>query len=243
MIDMKKIICGGCSFTADGIGGTPPSLDNDGGNSFVYDIDHMVTQPRSWASHLAANLAPNSFVNVAANAHGNILTAITIPYLLDTFQYDPSDTLVLFNISDPARFDQMCDHESYYKSEFIPWQEKMIPFAFIDRHSDFLRNIQKHTGTRCVERLTAMWLQFLCKYLKENGFQFAFMTMSNYRDVEAYRWLYDRFEDKFIELDGNGSMKDFCLRRNLTVSEDDLHPNLLGHKLIAHRVLEFLKLS
>lgn len=242
MIEMRKVICGGCSFTQDGIGGIPPGLDHDGGNSFLSDSDYSAAQPRSWASYLAAELAATSFVNVAASGHGNILTSITIRYLIDTFSYSPSDTLVLFNVTDPARFDQMCDHESDLKSKFIPWKQSDIPFTFVNRSTDFLRTIEKQTGQRCVEHMTSMWLRCLCDYLQNLGFQFAFMTMSDYQDVAAYQWLYDQFGDRLIELDNESNMIDFCVNQSMTVSDHDLHPSLFGHQTIATKVLEFLKL-
>jgi hypothetical protein len=240
---MKKIICGGCSFSQDGIGGVPPGLVHDGGNSFLPAPDYKPAEPRSWSSFLAAELAVNSFVNVAASSHGNILTAMTIRYLLDNFPYSSSDTLVLFNITEPARFDQICDHDSHLKSQFIPWQENVIPFAFIDRRTDFLQSIEKQTGSACVERLTGMWLRCLCDYLKSSGFKFAFMTMKDYRDIAAYQWLYDEFPNRLIRLDSESNMIDFCVVQGMIISDQDQHPNLLGHQTIAKKVLEFLQRS
>jgi len=240
---MQKIICGGCSFSHDGIGGVPPGLDHNGGNSFLHDPNFLVANPRSWTSYVAAELAADSFVNVAASGHGNILTAITIRYLLDTFPYSPSDTLVLFNVTDPARFDQICDHESHFKSAAIPWKQSDIPFAFVDRRTDFLRTIEKQTGQQCVERMTSMWLRCLCDYLKNSGFRFAFMTMSDYQDIATYKWLYDEFLNQLIVLDDESNMIDFCVNRGMTISDQDLHPNLFGHQTIAKKVLGFLEQS
>ena len=50
---LKNIVVSGCSFSADALGGLPPTKDYSGGNSFREDPDYTTSVPTTWASFLA----------------------------------------------------------------------------------------------------------------------------------------------------------------------------------------------
>jgi len=99
---IKNILASGCSFTQDAIGGFPPT-ESIGGNSFREDPDYQCSVPKSWASFLAKQIDPDSFINCAAGSHGNHLVSKTIVDCLESSITSQTYTGI-FNVSDMARW-------------------------------------------------------------------------------------------------------------------------------------------
>ena len=69
----KNLLVGGCSFSADGVGGSPPTNTSSGGCSFIEDLDYTPAHPDTWPGFLARKLGVVSLINTASSGHGNNL--------------------------------------------------------------------------------------------------------------------------------------------------------------------------
>jgi hypothetical protein len=246
----QNLISGGCSFTYDGIGGVPPSAAESGGNSFVPDVSYEVREPNTWASRIAQQFRPRSFVNVAASSHGNILTALAIQYLLDNYDYRPENTLILFNITDPCRLDIPCEHTNNESSKYVPWSSEIIPFSFLSMASPSLNQFTNRCGLRphrCQQEnfprlphVTSSILMSLLYRLREQGFDFAFVCMRDYETTPGLDKILDNFESNFIPMGSESGMLEYCIKHSLTISTSDTHPNDAGHAMIANKVSHYL---
>jgi hypothetical protein len=131
---IKHIVAAGSSFTADGRGGVPLQ-----GNSFFPDG----AVPRTWASWLAKWCQAQSMINLAASGHGNMLTALALPWILEHCDYDPDHTLVLVQFTTKPRYDEMCVWDHPHRSPHVPWTQQDLPFTFLDRsHADEILRAQ-----------------------------------------------------------------------------------------------------
>jgi len=238
---IKHIVAGGCSFTANGIGGVPPSESNpDGGCSFIDDQVFPAPIPGSWVGFVAKKLQVKSLVNVAANSHGNIATANNLMQVLTRFNYDPDQTLVLFNISDPSRLDLPCSWDHPEKSLFCAWPDSVIDFSYLSCSCQLVESAQKNIGIEQVNVLSTNALLGLLSFLTLNGFNFKFLTMRNYTQIEPLNKVIDNNKSSWISLGSGLGMIEYVMDLGLTVSDIDTHPNLQGHVMIADRVLEAL---
>ena len=242
---IKNIIAAGCSFTKDGIGGFPPTPNDPGTNNFLDrpKDGYNGADPKSWASMIAKELAVDSMVNVAASSHGNILLSNSIFSLLQDFRYDPEVTLILFNISEPTRLDIPCDFDHHDASKFIPWSKEIIKHSYLSYLNNTLENTKREVGPDAISCLTSSSLWLLMDFLRAKGYKFAFMTMADYTQDQYLGPLIKRFNENFLKLDQWNSMKEFCVHNNLTVSEKDMHPSVIGHQQIADRMSDFLHRS
>ena len=238
---IKHIVASGCSFTAAGIGGVPPSPeDPDGGCSVVQDEAYQILEPKSWVEFVARNMQVKSLINVAAESHGNILIANNIMSVLQKFKYPIGNTLVLFNISDPARLDMVCDWQESGKSDFCKWPSSILDFAYISQTDKQLDHVRKNMGIENIEKFSSNVLLGLFCFLQSSGFDFRFMTMRDYRSNQYISTIIDRFSKKWIDLDPGHGMMEFVEQLGLTISNHDFHPNLQGHNKLANCVLETL---
>jgi len=243
-MNVDNIVASGCSFTQDGISGVLP-LNGVGGNSFLdYPNDNIVGNlPKSWAGIVAKHLAVKSIVNTAASSHGNILIANSLLTLLTSFKYPIKNTLVLFNITEPTRLDIPCEFDNLDKSEYIPWTRNIIPFSYLSRTSTSIKNLEQRLGPDAVSYLTSNTILFLLNFLKNNDYKFIFLTMSDYSNDPHLGHIIEKFNQHFLMLDNFKGMKEYCVHKNLTVSKSDCHPNIIGHQVIAERVLQQLSNS
>jgi hypothetical protein len=234
---IKHIVVGGCSFTSNGIGGVPPTLATpEGGCSFVGEPANV---PVSWPGFIAQQLKVSSLINLAASGHGNFLTANNILTLLQSFPYHSKDTLVLFNITDPGRFDLMCDFEQPSKSKSCDWNADILPFSYVNRNTDVLTPIVKLVGLDQVELITSTALLGMMSFLAQNNFTFRFLTMSDYSDHKHLAPVIQRYKHNFINLHPGIGMQQYVSILNLNTT-DGFHPDLAGHQAIAKCVIESL---
>jgi hypothetical protein len=237
---ITHILASGCSFTSDGIGGVPPTKKNpDGGCSFIHDDSYTASEPRSWVSVVAQKLKVNSLVNVSAESHGNILIANNIMSILNKFKYDPKETMVMFNISDPGRLDVICDYTHPDACLHCSWDQSILPFKYLSRRSQQFKDIEKTMGIDQIELLSSNMLLGMMSFLQQNGFNFRFMVMSDFQFSEPLTTVVTQFCENMIELTPGPSMSQFVNALELNLS-DGFHPDITGHAEIANHVLENL---
>jgi len=236
-MNFKNLVVGGNSFTQDGIGGCPPTLNSGGGCSFCNDENYKSAVPKSWVSWVASKLQVTSFVNTASSSHGNFLIADTILYLLTNYQYPPKDTLVIFNISMPTRLDIPCEFINPNVSKFLPWNENLIPFAYLNRHCKTYQHIEKNIGLDLVPIMSWQKIDFLCNWLENKKYNYLFLTTENYNNVKEFQQIVDPRRQSFIDLDpGVGLLEWSALTKNNT--ENNFHPDENGRRLISNLVIE-----
>lgn len=231
---VKNILASGCSFTADGLGGLPPVKDQPGGNSFREDPDYIASKPNTWASFLAKKINPDSFVNVAAPGHGNYLVSKTIIDMLQTFNYDPNNTLVIFNISDMSRMDVVCGYN--IENDFIPWTQDILDYSFLKprslRWKQNLYNLD--SDIKELVKYNTEQLNDLFEYVDKNKYPFVFATLADYTDLS----LIHKYKEHYIQLPGNG-MFEFASSLD-EISEDKFHPTVEGQYQISNVAYDFI---
>ena len=234
----KNLLVSGCSFSSDGVGGTPPAGISDGGCSFIKDTDYASAEPGSWAGFLAQKLKVSSLVNTAASSHGNNLIANSILECLSRFQYNPVDTLVVMNISEPGRLDLPCayDHPDA-DTQNIPWDHTLIPYSYLAMNSEIIKNTKKQVGLEQIEQLTSNSVEFLFNFLTNQQIDFFFLTMNNFND-SCLSAVLNKFSNHYVQLIPGPSMYEYCQQTKTYRSKADGHPSNLGHKQIADIVYE-----
>lgn len=234
----KNLLVSGCSFSANGQSGLPPTATSSGGCSFKEDPDYQVAQPLSWPGFVAQQLMVDSLVNTASCWHGNILIANSILECLNRFQYRSDDTLVLMNISEPSRLDLPCayDHPEVDYTH-IPWNNNLIPYSYFKKNLDskIIPKIEKNVGLEQVEQLTSNYVEFLFNFLENRRIDFYFLTMTNFDDSCLHSVL-NKFDSHWIKLTPGPSMYEYCRQTGTCVSDSDYHPNKLAHKQISNIV-------
>ncbi len=236
----KNIVASGCSFTADGIGGYPPTpAYPSGGCSFVPDIDYKSAEPTTWAGIVAQKLNVKSFVNVAATSHGNFLIANNLLALINRFNYQPIDTLVLFNLSDPARLDVLCHWDNETKSQYCDWPQDVLPFGYQNRNSELVKKTLLSMGIDQVEHFSSNAILGMMSFLKQENFCFYFTMMRDYRANKYLGPVIEKFKDHFVDLDPGSGMYEYALALN-SLRPDNAHPTTNGHKLIAEQLLNII---
>lgn len=237
----RNIIASGCSFSSNGLGGLPPTLQHpDGACSFIPDPDYQSIEPVSWTSILAKKINIKSFVNVAAASHGNVLVANNILTLINRFNYSAIDTLVLFNLSDPARMDVMCDWNRNSKSARCDWPDQVLPYGYIDRNVDLVKKTTQMMGVDQVELFTSNAILGMMSFLKHRGFKFYFTMMRDYRDNLHLGPVIQEFSDHLVTLSPGVGMYEHASILNF-LADDNHHPNLEGYHSIALQVLNKIK--
>jgi len=238
---IKHIISSGCSFTSDGIGGVPPSLTTpNGGCSFIHDNDYSAAMPRSWVGYVAKQLQVASLVNLSASSHGNILIANNIISLLNRYQYDPKTTVILFNLSDPGRLDVPCDWDHVDKCNHCDWPADVISHAYLNLNSQTYTHMIKNIGIDQVEMMSSNAVLGMMALLKYYKFNFKFLLMSDYQSHPHLGPVIKKFQSHMIRLDPGVGMKEFVQKLNLN-TEDQFHPDMVGHQKIAQLVMEQLQ--
>lgn len=232
------IISSGCSFTSDGLGGVPPSkLHPAGGCSFIHDNKI----PKSWASVIAKNMQCSSFVNFASPSHGNILVSMTLIDALTKYSaYCSKNTLVLFNLSDPARLDIACSYDHIDKSNLISWDKEILPFSFLLPKSNIHNLMYRNIGIEQIENMSRHAVLALLNFLETKKFNYRFLLMNDYLTQGILANVLKEYQHNLIMLPGSIGMSEYCMANNLTVSRNDSHPNLEGHKVLADLVCNTL---
>lgn len=240
MKQYKNLIAAGCSFSANGIGGVPPTKQSAGGCSFIDAGDNNTPlTPWSWVGFLAQQLNVTSLVNVACGGHGNILTANSILEVLNKFNYDPTDTLIVFNLTEPVRLDIPCDTTSSLRSNVIPWTDDVIDHSYMSRIETI--KLTKAIGIDAVEKFTSNIVELLFDMLEHRKFEFYFLMMTDYTQHSYLGSIIDKYKTRLITIDPGTGMMEFCQLTNNYISKLDKHPNITGHKLIADTVYKHIK--
>jgi len=231
---VKNILASGCSFTQDGLGGLPPTKDYSGGNSFREDPDYITSEPKSWASFLSKKINPDSFVNLAAPGHGNYLVSKTICDVLQKFNYSPENTLVIFNISQMARMDVLCDYNT--ENDYIPWTQDILNYSFLKPRSPKWRKVMYNYEDDITGLITynTVRLNELFEYLNTNKYPFMFTTLADYTDLPVIQ----KYKGHYVQLTGNG-MFEFASSIN-EISEDKFHPTVEGQYQISNVAYDFI---
>jgi hypothetical protein len=235
----QNLIIGGCSFSSNGVGGMPPTHSNDGGCSYIDQGDGTDLPASSWAGFVAKELQVTSFVNIATEGHGNILTSTAILELLKRFNYSKDNTLILFNITDSGRYDVPCNFNHPNVSKWTSWKQDIIPYSFIARDSKIFREIEKNIGIEQIVITSANAIELLMSYLECNNINFGFLTMKNYLTSPELGPVINKRKNKFIELPNGVGMNEFC-QHNSLLSDDKFHPSLEGYKVISSYVLDYV---
>lgn len=232
-IKFKNILAGGCSFSQNGIGGEPPTLTSAGANSFRYDIDYGKAEPVSWTSFLAHSMNPDSFTNVAVSGQGLIATSKTICDMLDRFNYQPSDTLVIFNISELSRLDIQCNFID--GTRFVPWTSDMLDYSFLQPHTTEWKKHFVETNLEKIQEQNLNSLSILFKYLKYNKYPFVFTLLDNITDIS----LIQKYKSHLVPLKQHG-IYEYCRSIN-AISEDHFHPTTQGYHAVGKFAHNFIQ--
>lgn len=225
-------------MTQHGLGGLPPTMQHAGGCSYIDQGQGQVNEPGSWAGYLARDLAVTSMVNLAASGHGNLLTASAVMWMLDHYAYDPRDTVVIFNVTEPQRFDMMCDWQDPDRSAWVPWSSQIMPNTWMDVGSRALDRARARITLDNVGRMSRLALEGLMSWLDQQGWQWWFMTMDDY-DQDPYLASLVRDHPRRIDFGGQRGMTPYVVSQGW--SDDGYHPTDHGHRAIADWVLERIK--
>ena len=231
---IKKILASGCSFTSGGIGGIPPTRYHQGGNSYREDPDYKKSKPTTWASFLAEKINPDSFVNLASPGHGNYLVSKTICDTLQKFDYDPIDTLVIFNISEMARMDVLCEYNT--ENNRITWSQDILNYSFLKPHSNKWSKVMKNQEGDIKELITynTERLRELFEYLTTTKYPLVFTTLGDYTNLPVIQMN----KKHCVQLPGNG-MFEYAEKLDL-LDKDGFHPNLEAHCRISKLAYDFI---
>ena len=231
---LKNIVVSGCSYSADAIGGLPPTKDYSGGNSFREDPDYTTSVPTTWASFLAKKINPDSFVNLATSAHGNYLISKTLIDMLEKFNYSPKNTLVVFNISQMARMDVVCKYNT--ENNFILWTQDILNYSFLKPRSPKWRKVMYDYEDNITGLITynTVRLNELFEYLNTNKYPFVFTTLADYTDMPVIQ----KNKEHYVQLPGNG-MFEYTESMGL-LDDDGSHPNIEAHELIGKIAYDFI---
>lgn len=240
-MNIKNLLVSGCSFSAGGLGGIPPNNTDMGGCSFNYDKDYPICSPNSWPGFLAKKLNVISLVNLATPGQGNILVANSLLEILRRYNYKITDTLIVFNLTDPWRLDIPCDpsNANIIQSQ-IPWDKTLIPYSYISESDKHIKKIKLKSGVDAIEQFTSNTIEFLFNLLEYQKWNYRFLMMNNYLEHGYLGSIVYKFQNKLIKLDSEVSMIEFCKKTNTCISKTNLHPSIEGHKAIANIIYEHL---
>ncbi len=223
------------------MGGVPPTGASQGGCSYIDNGEgYAASTPGSWAGFLAQKLNVISMINTASGGHGNILIVYTLLEILNKFHYNPEHTLIVFNLSDPARLDMPCEFNHIDADHtHILWTKNIIDHSYLKlsgRDTDKINKIVRLMGIDQVEQFTSNAVELLFTLLEHRKYNFYFMMMKNYINHRYLGPVIEKYKDRLINLNPGVSMYDFCQLTNNYISKLDKHPNINGHKLIADAV-------
>ena len=241
----KNIIAGGCSFTADGIGGSPPTDASEGNCSFLSYPGIDTATPFGWASHVAAALQPKSFVNLAGHGHGNIMTAQVIPEMFRRYRYHKDDTLVIFNLTEPERMDVACDWASPDRSGLVGWSPEILPYTFVGPAKPVMTSLKKTMGLEQIAQTSAVAVDLLFTWLEHHNVDFLFAMMNDYTQYPVMQKTLKIPEhavgrsnrmNHCVTFDGLYGMREYVAVKKINTGDGE-HPDADGHRAIAQKFL------
>jgi hypothetical protein len=237
----KNIIAGGCSFTACDLGGLPPTDISEGVNYYSIGTDKI---PWSWTSIVARELNPQSYVNLASGGAGNLQITNTIVDLFNNYNYNVNDTLILFNLSAPTRFDLICDWYHPDKSDYTNWDKSVLPYTFLGPEKPVAQKIKKELDIDNIEKLTVNLSEMFLAWLdsKKIDYIFGLMSSLSYERNEILQQkvlnnIIGPRKEKLLSFGDILYMRDYAASINQTFN-DKMHPNLVCHKIFADLTLK-----
>ena len=235
---IKHIVAGGCSQSADGIGGVPPNPSNITGGCSFTNAD-QIRSPASWVSCLARDLDVDSLCNTAAHSHGNTLMSNSIIDVLTKYPYSNQDTLVLFNLTFISRLDIACDFDHFDRSNNVPWDHTVLPHTYLKQKSQTLQKFYEHIGLPQVKVQSQRAIASLFDFLQRRKFCYRFLLADTaiFDDVDWQTFLASN-QENLVQLGSQVGIRNFILHHDLTI--DKTHPTLQGHTRIAKIVLDSL---
>ena len=231
----KNIIAGGCSFTAHTLGGRPPTQFYVGEN----DYSNNSLNPNSWASFVAADLKPQSFINLASGGSGNIVIANSIIDCFSRYNYEIDNTLLLFNLSGWDRYDLICDWHHPECSDYVQWNKDILPYAYIGHGKPLYEKIRKELGFNNIEHLITNFTELFLTWLDTKKINYTFTLMSEI-DRNIFNKVISTRKDKLVTFGEIMYMREYALSINQTYP-DHQHPNQQGHRQIADYAIEKIK--
>lgn len=233
----KKFITTGCSFTCGVLPFEPDhntNLDRWRQSSFV------------WPHYVYSEIADpeTKFINLAVSGNGNEAAFHYLIYYLELYpDIDPSNILVGFNITGLERIDQFCNVNDP-KQKILTDARDVIDLLKINTtERDHAKLDKFNSKFNLIEQNQIRIIQAIT-YLEYHHIDYFFMFMTNkdYNLAASYfKKFIDSKKENWVQFDREIGMMEFCVKKNLTVSDTDLHPNREGHELIAQYVNNHLK--
>jgi len=231
-----NFITTGCSFTA----GIIPKPHNQS--------DLWLLQGSVWPHFIFAKMNPaqSTFKNLALSGGGNVAALTNLIYYLETnkSRITPTNTVIGFNITEPARLDTICNLNHIDINQDLC----CIDGTGIDHHSRELGfgwvTSALHHRQNNIDIVGYLSVVQALAYLKLNGFRYFFMLMTDSIYTHAPNWfqsVLNEHSNNWIKFDDFLSMHSLISAHHLTVSASDQHPNTEGHIKIAKYVDMFLK--
>lgn len=235
---IKHIVASGCSQTADGIGGAPWTPFSHGGCSFVDRGDGTRADPASWVSFVAQQMQVKSLTNLAAESHGNQYVGHTIMDFLSRRPYPQSETLVLFNVTEPLRIDTPCSFDHPDRCAWVPYSADVLPYSWLSNRSRLQDSFRKNIGFEQLGQISRLALISLISFLQHRQYRYLFVTMADYTQ--------DRYIGDVMIGDANRIVLDpgpgmIELGRDLDLMKDDVHPTRQGQEIVAQQVIEVIR--
>lgn len=233
----KNLLISGSSFSANAISGAPPTDSHDGGCSFIDNGRGSHNEPESWAGMLSQQLEVTSLVNVAAAGHGNFYISNSILEMLSRYNYNPDDTLILFNVTYLHRYDIACPFNHPDSSDQVPWSAKLIPYTYINVNSSLQKSFVKNISIEVVEQLSVNALRYLFNFLENRKFTFYFLLDDNHTDHPLFQTLLEDFSKNWIKFSPGISMQHYCKSFD---NFSNSHPTIEGYEKISYYVYDYL---
>jgi len=234
---IKNLLAGGCSFTTNGIGGVPPMGTFTGGCSFRDGTHHQAAECATWASFLSQWLEVDSFVNLASGGHGLTLLRDTIIDAIERYDYNPNNTMVVFNVSSHDRLDiKIPWDDNNTSSRFIPWDSTVLDYTYAEIQGELWHKKFKQMELEDLVHMNQAALQTLFEYLDQHQYRWVFVMMRNYLDNPLIK----QHQHNLVDLSPGSGMYEFCRDQQL-LSADNFHPSQAGYRVIAQHVYDHIK--
>jgi hypothetical protein len=223
-----KLLAGGCSFSVS--------------SSLVEEAN---VNPHSWTHHLINYYNINRFANMSIPAGGNSALVNNLIYYLETKpDWNPSTTLVGFNITELHRLDVMCpvDHPNHNTN--FSWDHDLrhgiITLGpFTSTATPFNGLMQKHMGWDQVIKLNCLELVKLFTYLEHRRFSYFYMLIDDTVLEDSPDWFKKVLEKYKHRQALSSGMAEFAREHN-EVNDDNWHPSKYGQELIAKEIITFI---
>jgi hypothetical protein len=182
------------------------------------------------------------YANLGLSGGGNFAVANNVMMFLQRQpHFRPEHTRVLFNISDMARVDVMCEADDVTGSANFPWSSVLG----VNWRTHGCRPVKhlKRMGIPPAEWTNELALMGMISYLELRGFDYHFMYMLEHTARNLSPWFQDFMNTRAhrrVDLEGHGGMMEYCRSNNLVTDQDNWHPSIQGHGVISQLVKKHL---